>query len=103
MHWIGKLSTEFPVFTGHGGPVIDTQFSPFDDHIIASGAEDSKVMLWRIPEDLEDESQLGQVYNDPLLTLDKHGRQVNNASNYGQKRQENKQSRLYLMITYPIL
>ncbi|KAJ1918818.1 Coronin-like protein crn1 [Mycoemilia scoparia] len=72
----GKLSTEFPVFTGHGGPVIDTQFSPFDDHIVASGAEDSKIMTWRVPDNLADEDQAGKVHDTPLLTLDRHGRKV---------------------------
>jgi coronin-1B/1C/6 len=36
---------------GHNGPVLDFNFYPFDDDIIATGSEDSMLRLWRIPDD----------------------------------------------------
>ncbi|KAJ1678085.1 Coronin-like protein crn1, partial [Spiromyces aspiralis] len=69
-----KLSSQYPVFGGHSGPVIDTQFSPFNDHIIASGGEDGKVIIWGVPDDLTEEKHEDEVFNDPLLSLDRHTR-----------------------------
>lgn len=70
---VGKLPGVFPLFTAHSGAVMDTAFSPFDDSIIASGAEDHQVMIWRVPEDLcEREEDIIK----PLLTLGGHGRKV---------------------------
>ncbi|KAI9357008.1 hypothetical protein DFJ73DRAFT_821808 [Zopfochytrium polystomum] len=60
-----------PVFTGHTSAVLDTDFNPFNDHIVASCAEDCRVMVWQVPEG-------GPKANveAPLLTLNGHGRKV---------------------------
>jgi hypothetical protein len=50
---------------------LDTAFSPFDDQLIASGSEDTTVMVWRIPEGEFEEHQ-----STPLVTLDGHQRKV---------------------------
>lgn len=42
----GKLPDLIPLFKGHSGPVLDTDFNPFNDSLIASGSEDGKVYLW---------------------------------------------------------
>eukprot|EP01101_Sappina_pedata_P009056 TRINITY_DN515_c1_g1_i1.p2 TRINITY_DN515_c1_g1~~TRINITY_DN515_c1_g1_i1.p2 ORF type:complete len:449 (-),score=237.23 TRINITY_DN515_c1_g1_i1:130-1476(-) len=44
----GKLG-QFPLITGHSGEVLDIQFSPFVDNIIASGSEDCYAKIWSIP------------------------------------------------------
>ncbi|KAI9501495.1 hypothetical protein BX070DRAFT_239953 [Coemansia spiralis] len=69
----GKLRGDFPLFSAHAGAVLDTAFSPFDDDIIASGAEDHQVMIWRVPKDLEEREE---DVTEPLLTLGGHGRKV---------------------------
>ncbi|KAJ3103779.1 Coronin-2B [Phlyctochytrium planicorne] len=65
----GKLDP--PLFVGHTGAVLDTDFNPFNDHIVASGAEDCRVMVWAIPE-----GGLKQNIEAPVLTLNGHGRKV---------------------------
>ncbi|KAJ3122941.1 Coronin-2B [Physocladia obscura] len=65
----GKL--DVPLFLGHSSAVLDTDFNPFNDHIVASASEDSRVMVWQIPEG-------GPTANveAPVLTLNGHGRKV---------------------------
>ncbi|KAG0748826.1 hypothetical protein G6F62_000764 [Rhizopus arrhizus] len=66
----GKLPENYPLYRGHTGPVLDTDFNPFNDYVIASGSEDSKVMIWSIPEEYDE--GLEQV--TPILKLSGHGR-----------------------------
>ncbi|ORY49053.1 DUF1900-domain-containing protein [Rhizoclosmatium globosum] len=65
----GKIDP--PLFLGHTGAVLDTDFNPFNDHIVASGAEDSRVMVWQIPE-----GGPTQNIETPVLTLNGHARKV---------------------------
>lgn len=69
---LGKLPDNYPLYRGHTGPVLDTDFNPFNDYVIASGAEDSKVMIWNIPEEYAEE----QEDITPVLKLSGHGRYV---------------------------
>ncbi|KAG2236402.1 hypothetical protein BDF21DRAFT_391260 [Thamnidium elegans] len=69
---IGKLPDNYPLYRGHTGPVLDTDFNPFNDYVIASGGEDSKVMIWNIPEEYAE----GQEEVTPVLKLSGHGRKV---------------------------
>jgi coronin-1B/1C/6 len=39
----GKLPDIIPLFKGHSGPVLDTDFNPFNDSVLASASEDGKV------------------------------------------------------------
>jgi coronin-1B/1C/6 len=41
----GKLPDLIPLVKGHSAPVLDTDFNPFNDSVIASGSEDGKVRL----------------------------------------------------------
>jgi WD40 repeat protein len=67
----GKQTDSLPVFNGHAAAVLDTDFNPFNDHVIASASEDCKVMIWKIPE-----NGLTDHINTPALTLTGHGRKV---------------------------
>lgn len=46
----GKLPERLPLFRGHTAPVLDTDWNPFNDSLIASGSDDAKVFLWRVPD-----------------------------------------------------
>jgi WD40 repeat protein len=67
----GKLPDNYPQYRGHTAAVLDTDFHPFNDYVIASGAEDSKVMIWNIPEKYKEEDQEDI---EPVLKLSGHGR-----------------------------
>jgi WD40 repeat protein len=41
----GKLPDLIPLFKGHSAPVLDTDFNPFNDSLLASASEDGKVYL----------------------------------------------------------
>ncbi|SAL97018.1 hypothetical protein [Absidia glauca] len=69
---VGKLPENYPLYRGHTGPVLDTAFNPFNDYVVASGSEDSKVMIWNIPEEYDED--LEQV--TPVLKLSGHQRKV---------------------------
>lgn len=40
-----------PVLGGHSGNVLDFDWNPFDDSMIATGSEDCSIKLWSIPDD----------------------------------------------------
>ncbi|KAL2912462.1 Coronin-like protein crn1 [Polyrhizophydium stewartii] len=67
----GKLPDNLPVFNGHSAAVLDTDFNPFNDHIVASASEDTKAMIWRIPE-----GGLTENVSTPTVSLAGHGRKV---------------------------
>ena len=46
----GKLPEQLPLFRGHTAAVLDTDWNPFNDNIIASGSDDGKVFLWEVPD-----------------------------------------------------
>ena len=46
-----KLEADVPLFKGHAGPVVDFEFSPFNDNLLATASEDGTVKLWVIPEE----------------------------------------------------
>jgi len=68
---VGKLPNDLPVISGHSGAVLDTDFNPYNDYVIASCAEDCKVMVWSLPE-----QGLTENLNTPVLVFDKHTRKV---------------------------
>ena len=39
----GRLPEQLPLFRGHTAVVLDTDWHPFNDSIIASGSDDGKV------------------------------------------------------------
>eukprot|EP00835_Amoeboradix_gromovi_P005831 NODE_594_length_6300_cov_0.153201.p2 type:complete len:359 gc:universal NODE_594_length_6300_cov_0.153201:3464-4540(+) len=67
---VGKQLDALPLYNGHSGPVLDTDFNPFNDHVLASASEDSTVKIWKIQDQLKD------TVTTPALTLSGHGRKV---------------------------
>jgi len=68
----GKLAQgNVPLFTGHKGAVLDLDFNPFNDHLIASVSEDAYGRIWGIPE-----AGLTESVDEPLQTLRGHKRKV---------------------------
>jgi coronin-1B/1C/6 len=67
----GRYDNDVPTYTGHSAPVLDFDFNPFHDNIIASASEDMTVKIWSIPEG-------GPTSNvsDPLVDLHGHQRKV---------------------------
>lgn len=65
----------------HSGTILDTDWSPFDDSMVATASEDSTIRLWSIPDDWEptDEKGLGKKgddFTDSLLELEGHRKKV---------------------------
>lgn len=46
-----RLEADLPLIKGHAGPVIDFDFSPFNDNLLATASEDGTVKLWLIPDE----------------------------------------------------
>lgn len=63
----GKLPDVYPVCRGHTATVLDTAFSPFDDRVAVSGADDGQVGIWKI------EDQLFDVLSMSARDLERHG------------------------------
>jgi len=66
----GKLG-QFPLVTGHSGEVLDIEFSPFHDDIVASCSDDGYCKLWKIPE-----GGLTEPMNNAVQSLSGHRRKV---------------------------
>jgi coronin-1B/1C/6 len=67
---VGKQQDALPLYNGHSGPVLDTDFNPFNDHVLASASEDATVKIWKV----QDEQK--ETITTPQLTLNGHGRKV---------------------------
>lgn len=44
-----RLEADTPLLKGHGGPVVDFEFSPFNDALLSTASEDGTIKLWIIP------------------------------------------------------
>jgi coronin-1B/1C/6 len=67
----GKVDANTPLVNGHKAPVLDIDFNPFNDNLIASVSEDGTAKIWGIPE-----GGLKTNLSDPLQTLTGHRRKV---------------------------
>lgn len=70
-----------PILKGHSGTILDTDWSPFDDSMLATASEDATIKLWSIPDDWEptDEKGMGRKGDDlseSLMDLDGHRKRV---------------------------
>jgi len=66
----GKLG-QFPLVTGHSGDVLDLEFSPFNDNLVASVSEDCYAKIWNIPD-----GGLKENLNTPVQNLSGHRKKV---------------------------
>ncbi|KAH8589297.1 hypothetical protein B0O99DRAFT_523532 [Bisporella sp. PMI_857] len=46
----GRLPEQIPLFRGHTSAVLDTDWNPFNDRIIASASDDGKIFIWEVPQ-----------------------------------------------------
>lgn len=67
----GRIERDAPIVSGHKAAVLDIQWCPHNDDVIASGSEDCTVKVWQIPE-----GGLTKNLNDPIVDLVGHQRRV---------------------------
>ncbi|XP_021332180.1 uncharacterized protein coro1cb isoform X1 [Danio rerio] len=67
----GRIDKAYPTVCGHTGPVLDIDWCPHNDHVIASGSEDCTVMVWQIPE-----NGLTSALSEPVVVLEGHSKRV---------------------------
>ena len=46
---VGQFQPGAPVVAGHKSAVLDFDFNPFHEHIVASASEDSTIKIWGVP------------------------------------------------------
>ncbi|CAL9694768.1 unnamed protein product [Knipowitschia caucasica] len=67
----GRVDSSWPTVCGHHAPVLDIQWSPHDDNIIASASEDNTVKVWQIPD-----GGLTKPMTEAIVTLEGHSKRV---------------------------
>mmetsp|Transcript_6966 Transcript_6966/g.3882 ORF Transcript_6966/g.3882 Transcript_6966/m.3882 type:complete len:112 (-) Transcript_6966:1803-2138(-) len=45
-----RIPHNYPLIRGHHGPVLDSDFYPFNPQFVATCSEDSTIKLWEFPE-----------------------------------------------------
>ncbi|KAM5541296.1 hypothetical protein V8D89_004850 [Ganoderma adspersum] len=74
-----KLPDLIPLARSHTAPVLDTDWSPFNDSVVASAGEDGKAMIWKVePSIFEGWGQDGWEPQDfdPVARIDVSPRRV---------------------------
>ncbi|NXF32323.1 COR1C protein, partial [Nyctibius bracteatus] len=71
LHKTGRIDKSYPTVCGHTGPVLDIDWCPHNDQVIASGSEDCTVMVWQIPE-----NGLTLSLTEPVVVLEGHSKRV---------------------------
>ncbi|PHH62161.1 hypothetical protein CDD81_7535 [Ophiocordyceps australis] len=73
----GKLPDQIPLFRGHTASVLDTDWNPFNDRLVASASEDGKVFLWEVPHDFTLYTDAEEIVDvSPVSKLGGHSRKV---------------------------
>ncbi|XP_060719212.1 uncharacterized protein coro1cb isoform X2 [Tachysurus vachellii] len=67
----GRIDKAYPTVCGHTGPVLDIDWCPHNDQVIASGSEDCTIMVWQIPE-----NGLTTPLSEPVVVLEGHSKRV---------------------------
>ncbi|XP_060768747.1 uncharacterized protein coro1cb isoform X1 [Neoarius graeffei] len=67
----GRIDKTYPTVCGHTAPVLDINWCPHNDHVIASGSEDCTIMVWQIPE-----NGLTAPLSEPMVVLEGHSKRV---------------------------
>lgn len=60
-----------PLLSGHKGPVLDFDFHPFNDNLLATVSEDANVLIWRIPDEF-----ITKAITTPVQSLQGHKRNI---------------------------
>lgn len=73
---VGKINqANPPLLSAHKRAVLDFDWHPFNDNILASVSEDATVMLWKIPE-----GGVTSTITEPIQILSGHKRNVGSAN-----------------------
>uniref|UniRef100_A0A8D0DZW3 Coronin n=1 Tax=Salvator merianae TaxID=96440 RepID=A0A8D0DZW3_SALMN len=67
----GRVDKNIPLVAGHTAPVLDIDWCPHNDNVIASASEDTTVMVWQIPDYLPVRNM-----TEPVVTLEGHSKRV---------------------------
>ncbi|XP_075415354.1 coronin-6 [Tenrec ecaudatus] len=67
----GRVDKNHPLVTGHTAPVLDIDWCPHNDNVIASASDDTTVMVWQIP----DYTPVRNI-TEPIITLEGHSKRV---------------------------
>ena len=67
----GRVDRDAPLVAGHKGAVLDIQWCPHNDDVVASASEDCTVKVWQIPE-----GGLRDNLSEPVVDLVAHQRRV---------------------------
>ncbi|NXS71323.1 CORO6 protein, partial [Pandion haliaetus] len=67
----GRVDKNHPLVTGHTAPVLDIDWCPHNDNVIASASEDTTVMVWQIPDYVPVRN-----ITEPVVPLEGHSKRV---------------------------
>ncbi|XP_068271958.1 coronin-6 isoform X2 [Nyctibius grandis] len=67
----GRVDKNHPLVTGHTAPVLDIDWCPHNDNVIASASEDTTIMVWQIPDYVPVRN-----ITEPVVTLEGHSKRV---------------------------
>ncbi|XP_075450356.1 coronin-6 isoform X1 [Ascaphus truei] len=67
----GRVDKNHPTVTGHTAPVLDIDWCPHNDNVIASASDDTTIMVWQIP----DYTPVRSI-TEPIVTLEGHSKRV---------------------------
>ena len=70
-----------PILKGHSGAVLDMEWSPFDDSLLATASEDCTIKLYSMPDDWEPTNEKGKGkqgddFSESMIDLDGHRKKV---------------------------
>uniref|UniRef100_A0A3B1K304 Coronin n=1 Tax=Astyanax mexicanus TaxID=7994 RepID=A0A3B1K304_ASTMX len=68
---VGRVDKNYPLVVGHSGPVLDIDWCPHNDNILASGSEDTTAMVWQIPDHTP-----SRPISEPIVVLEGHSKRV---------------------------
>lgn len=71
-----------PTLHGHSGAILDFEWNPFDDSMLATASEDTTIKIWSIPEEWEPinakkQSKAGEDITESMVDLVGHAKKVN--------------------------
>ncbi|ERS99923.1 hypothetical protein HMPREF1624_03292 [Sporothrix schenckii ATCC 58251] len=73
----GKIPDQIPLFRGHTAAVLDTDWNPFNDRIVASASDDARVFVWQVPDNFTLHTDAEEIVDvTPVSKLQGHSRKV---------------------------